>query len=67
MRKPSEQELEEFIDDCISSGKCMLPTDGIIDLSDEVILYVDDVIYLHDEETARAKIRKILKQSELCQ
>jgi hypothetical protein len=56
---------EYIIEACISSGRYLNPTDVAIKLSDEDILKIEKVLYNYDDATAKIKIRKIIKESQL--
>lgn len=48
--------MKEFIDKCISSGKVV----SGYELSQEVILEIEDILNRFNDKTARTKIRKLL-------
>ena len=52
--------MKEFIEDCISTGKCV---ENDLNLSHEVELKIEDYLNRFNDNTARTKIRKILKNT----
>ena len=53
-----KETINKFIEDCISSGKCVSTN---INLSYENTLEIEDILNRYNDSTARTKIRKILK------
>lgn len=54
--------LEEFIEDCISTGMCVENDFGI---SKQDELEIEDILDVCNDKTAKTKIRKILKNYEI--
>ena len=53
----SKNELKEFIDDCISTGRCVETT---LKLTQSQILEIEDILNRYNDTTAKTKIRKVL-------
>lgn len=49
-------EFNDFLEDCISTGKCM---DNYF-LTQEQNLEIDDILHRYNDTTARIKIKKII-------
>ncbi len=51
--------MDEFINDCISTGKCVSWHENI-QLTQDVILKIEDILHRYNDKKARDKITKLL-------
>lgn len=55
-------ELKSFVNDCISSGKCV---ENSFNLNKEQILEIEDILNRYNDTTAKTKIRKIINNQSV--
>ncbi len=57
-----ENQFKDFIESCISSGKCI---ENNFDLSQKEILEIEDILNRFNDTTAKIKIRKIIRNRQI--